>query len=203
MLTTARGQVSRQGHAIIAGKRVCCPYIPAAGEPRVMPINSFIARRRPAARPLGGRSWTDDICVADFPKFRGEFIIRFSPERRFLLRRSAKLLHGLSRRIIRTRCRPDGNACFRNEWVWANSACLGRAAALGIHHPPPAAFGGPWPPNILSGSGSSGHGVALSGMCRPRHGRAVWYRNGLEPASRPFASRSASPGGHRASVRRS
>jgi gamma-glutamylputrescine oxidase len=122
-----------------------------------MPINSFIA----ATEPLPDR-WqevlAEDICVAD-----SKFVVnyyRFSADHRFLF--GGRESYGIgfpsdiSTALVARMERPFPQLQGRRHLP-----CLGRIARH--HHerlPHVARIG----PNILSGAGFSGHGVALSGM---------------------------------------
>jgi gamma-glutamylputrescine oxidase len=154
-LQTARGRVTA-AHVIVAGNGYLPDIMPEVNA-RVMPINSFIA----ATEPLPDR-WQDvlaeDICVAD-----SRFVVnyyRFSADRRFLFggRESyglgfpADIASALVNRMVTLFPQLQD---VQVSHVWGGS--------LGItmsRLPHVARIG----PNILSGAGFSGHGVALSGM---------------------------------------
>ncbi len=154
-LTTARGQVTA-GHAIIAGNGYLPNILPQVNA-RVMPINSFIA----ATDPIPDR-WQDvlaeDIAVSD-----AKFVVnyyRFSADRRFLFggRESYSIgfPHDISTALV-----------ARMQGLFPQLAGVGIGhvwgGALGItmsRLPHVARVA----PNIISGAGFSGHGVALSGM---------------------------------------
>lgn len=171
-LRTARGAVTA-GHVIVAGNGYLPDILPRVNA-RVMPINSFIA----ATEPMPD-SWqqvlAEDICVAD-----SRFVVnyyRFSADRRFLFggRESyglgfpADIATALVRRMETLFPQLSG---VRVSHVWGGS--------LGItlsRLPHVARIG----PNILSGAGFSGHGVALSGMAGRVMAEAVMGREaGLE-----------------------
>jgi gamma-glutamylputrescine oxidase len=155
VLTTARGQVTA-GHAIIAGNGYLPNILPQVNA-RVMPINSFIA----ATAPLPDR-WqevlAEDIAVSD-----SKFVVnyyRFSADRRFLFGGRESYSMGFPRDIAR-------------PLVGRMQTLFPQLAGVGIDH----VWGGSLgitmtrlphvvrvAPNILSGAGFSGHGVALSGM---------------------------------------
>jgi gamma-glutamylputrescine oxidase len=154
-LTTARGQVTA-GHAIIAGNGYLPNILPQVNA-RVMPINSFIA----ATDPIPDR-WQDvlaeDIAVSD-----SKFVVnyyRFSPDRRFLFGGRESYSIAFPRDI-------------RTALVARMERLFPQLAGVGIGHVWGGALGitmsrlphvARVAPNILSGAGFSGHGVALSGM---------------------------------------
>nr|WP_275403022.1 FAD-binding oxidoreductase [Roseibacterium persicicum] len=155
VLKTARGQVTA-GHAIIAGNGYLPNILPQVNA-RVMPINSFIA----ATEPLSDR-WQDvlaeDIAVSD-----SKFVVnyyRFSADRRFLFGGRESYGLGFPRDIA-------GPLVARMQRLFPQLGGVGVdhvwGGSLGITmtrlpHVVRVA------PNILSGAGFSGHGVALSGM---------------------------------------
>jgi gamma-glutamylputrescine oxidase len=170
-LTTGRGQVTA-GHAIIAGNGYLPNILPQVNA-RVMPINSFIA----ATDPIPDR-WQDvlaeDIAVSD-----SKFVVnyyRFSPERRFLFGGRESYSIAFPRDI-------------RTALVARMESLFPQLAGVGIGH----VWGGTLgitmsrlphvarvAPNILSGAGFSGHGVALSGMAGRVMAEAVMgQENGL------------------------
>jgi len=155
VLTTPKGQVTA-AHAIIAGNGYLPNILPQVNA-RVMPINSFIA----ATDPLPDR-WqevlADDIAVSD-----SKFVVnyyRFSADRRFLFggRESYSIAYprdiqtALVARMLRLFPQLAGVGI---PHVWGGA--LGITMARLPHVAQVA-------PNILSGAGFSGHGVALSGM---------------------------------------
>lgn len=154
-LTTPRGQVTA-GHAIVAGNGYLPDILPQVNA-RVMPINSFIA----ATAPLPDR-WQDvlaeDIAVSD-----SRFVVnyyRFSADRRFLFGGRESYSLGFPRDIA-TALVARMEKLFPQlsgvgiDHVWGGS--LGITMSRLPHVVRVA-------PNILSGAGFSGHGVALSGM---------------------------------------
>ncbi|MBF9046252.1 FAD-dependent oxidoreductase [Rhodobacterales bacterium LSUCC0031] len=155
VLTTPKGQVTA-AHAIIAGNGYLPNILPAVNA-RVMPINSFIA----ATEALPDR-WQEvlarDIAVSD-----AKFVVnyyRFSADRRFLFggRESYSIgfPHDIATALIArmTRLFPQ-LAGVGISHVWGGT--LGITMSRLPHVAQVA-------PNILSGAGFSGHGVALSGM---------------------------------------
>jgi gamma-glutamylputrescine oxidase len=160
ILRTAQGRVTA-GHAIIAGNGYL-PNIEGKIAARVMPINSFIA----ATEPLPDR-WQDvlaqDIAVAD-----SKFVVnyyRFSEDRRFLF--GGRESYGLGfPRDIRGPLEARMLSLFpqlqgvRIDHVWGGT--LGITMSRLPHLARIA-------PNVLSGAGFSGHGVALAGIA----GRAM------------------------------
>jgi gamma-glutamylputrescine oxidase len=170
-LTTPRGQVTA-GHAIIAGNGYLPNILPQVNA-RVMPINSFIA----ATDPIPDR-WHDvlaeDIAVSD-----ARFVVnyyRFSADRRFLFGGRESYSLGFPRDIS-------------TALVARMQRLFPQLAGVGISH----VWGGSLgitmtrlphvvqvAPNILSGAGFSGHGVALSGMAGRVMAEAVMgQENGL------------------------
>ena len=155
VLRTPRGQVTA-GHAILAGNGYL-PGLMREVNTRVMPINSFIA----ATEPLPAR-WHDvlaeDICVAD-SKFVVNYF-RFTDDRRFLfggresygLRFPRDIEGPLRHRMERLFPQLAGTP-FTHVWGGALGITMTR-----LPHVARVA------PDILSGAGFSGHGVALSGM---------------------------------------
>jgi len=154
-LTTPRGTI-RADHVILAGNGYL-PGIAPAVAARVMPINSFIA----ATEPLPDR-WQEvlaqDIAVAD-----SKFVVnyyRFSEDRRFLFggRESYSLgfpsdiRSALIRRMTTLFPQLEG---VRVDHVWGGTLGITMSRLPALQR-----IG----PNILSGAGFSGHGVALSGM---------------------------------------
>jgi gamma-glutamylputrescine oxidase len=155
VLSTPRGQVTA-GHAIVAGNGYLPDILPQVNA-RVMPINSFIA----ATEPLPDR-WQDvlaeDICVAD-----SKFVVnyyRFSAERRFLFGGRESYGMGFPKDI-------------RAPLITRMERLFPQLRGVGITHVWGGALGitmsrlphvARVAPNILSGAGFSGHGVALSGM---------------------------------------
>ena len=174
-LTTKRGQVTA-GHAIIAGNGYLPDILPQVNA-RVMPINSFIA----ATAPIPDR-WQDvlaeDIAVSD-----ARFVVnyyRFSADRRFLFGGRESYSMGFPRDIS-------------TALVARMEKLFPQLAGVGIDH----VWGGSLgitmtrlphvvrvAPNILSGAGFSGHGVALSGMAGRVMAEAVLgQENGLTTLS--------------------
>lgn len=154
-LRTAEGRV-RADHVILAGNGYL-PNISAPVAARVMPINSFIA----ATEPLPDR-WQDllaeDIAVAD-SKFVVNYF-RFSDDRRFLFGGRESYTIGFPRDItgpLRARMAAlfPQLADVRIDHVWGGS--LGITMSRLPHLAQVA-------PNVLSGAGFSGHGVALAGI---------------------------------------
>ncbi len=154
-LETPRGRVEA-GHVIVAGNGYLPNMLPEVNR-RVMPINSFIA----ATEPLPDR-WKEvlarDIAVAD-----SKFVVnyyRFSGDKRFLFGGRESYSIGFpsdiqTALIARMERLFPQIAGVRIDHVWGGS--------LGItptRLPHVARIG----PNILSGAGFSGQGVALSGM---------------------------------------
>lgn len=155
VLRTPRGRVEA-GHVIVAGNGYLPNLLPEVNR-RVMPINSFIA----ATEPLPDR-WQEvlarDIAVAD-----SKFVVnyyRFDAERRFLFGGRESYSIGFPRDIQTALiARMDG--LFPQlkgvliDHVWGGSLAITTSR---LPHVARVA------PNILSGAGFSGQGLALSGM---------------------------------------
>ena len=152
---TSKGDVTA-AHVILAGNGYL-PDIDRAVSSRVMPINSFIG----ATEPLGDRAATilaQDIAVAD-----SKFVVnyyRLSEDRRFLfggrenysIGFPADITTALQARMVSLFPQLAG---VRMDYGWGGSL------AVTTHRLPHVAR---IAPNIMSGAGYSGHGVALSGM---------------------------------------
>lgn len=160
VLKTAEGEL-RADHVILAGNGYMPDLDPQVAA-RVMPINSFIG----ATEPLPDR-WrevlAEDIAVAD-----SKFVVnyyRFSEDRRFLFGGRESYSLGFPRDIagpLRTRL---GNLFpqlrgVRIEHVWGGTLGITMTRLPLLMRVAP---------NILSGGGFSGHGVALAGIA----GRAM------------------------------
>jgi gamma-glutamylputrescine oxidase len=155
VVRTAQGNVTAD-HVILAGNGYLPDLHPAVSA-RVMPINSFIA----ATEPLGDRAATvlaRDIAVAD-----SKFVVnyyRLSEDGRFLFGGRENYSIGfptdiapaLQTRMVQLFPQLRG---VRVDYAWGGSL------AVTTHRLPHVAR---IAPNILSGAGYSGHGVALSGM---------------------------------------
>ncbi len=165
-LATRQGRITAD-HVILAGNGYMPPGIEPQTAARVMPINSFIA----ATEPLPDR-WQEvlarDIAVAD-----SKFVVnyyRFTADRRFLFGGRESYSIGYPRNI-------DGALIARM------TALFPQLTGTRITH----SWGGTLgitmtrvpavlrvAPNILSGAGFSGHGVALSGMAGRVMAEATW-----------------------------
>lgn len=155
-LHTPSGQVTAD-HVIIGANGYLPPGICPQVDARVMPINSFIA----ATEPLPDR-WQEvlarDIAVAD-DKFVVNYY-RFSEDRRFLFggRESysigfpTEMKGALAQRMTTLFPQLKG---VRIDYAW------GGTLGITMNRLPSVQRIGP---NILSGAGFSGHGVALSGI---------------------------------------
>ena len=155
VVRTAQGNVTA-GHVILAGNGYL-PDIDRQVSSRVMPINSFIG----ATEPLGDRAsqvLSRDIAVAD-----SKFVVnyyRLSEDRRFLFGGRENYSIGFPTDIT-TALHARMVSLFpqladvRMDYGWGGSL------AVTTHRLPHVAR---IAPNILSGAGYSGHGVALSGM---------------------------------------
>ncbi len=154
-IVTKTGTVTAD-HVVIAANGYLPPMLPAINA-RVMPINSFIA----ATEPLGERQravLAEDIAVAD-----AKFVVnyyRFGEDGRFLFGgREAYTLgfpQDISTALIKRMCTlfPQLEG-IKVDYVWGGTLgitmsrlpCIQRIA-----------------PNIISGAGFSGHGVAHTGI---------------------------------------
>ena len=155
IVRTTQGNVTAD-HVILAGNGYLPDLHPTVSA-RVMPINSFIA----ATEPLGDRAATvlaRDIAVAD-----SKFVVnyyRLSEDKRFLFGGRENYSIGFPRDIapaLRARMVhlfPQLKD-VRIDYAWGGSL------AVTMNRLPHVARVAP---NILSGAGYSGHGVALSGM---------------------------------------
>ncbi|SDE41289.1 NAD(P)/FAD-dependent oxidoreductase [Limimaricola pyoseonensis] len=155
VLHTPGGRVTAD-HVILAGNGYLPGIMPEVAE-RVMPINSFIA----ATEPLGER-WrevlAEDIAVAD-----SRFVVnyyRMTEDRRFLFGGRESYSIGFPTDIT-TKLRQRMEELFpqlkgtRIDNVWGGTLGITMTRLPALQR-----IG----PNILSGAGFSGHGVALSGM---------------------------------------
>jgi gamma-glutamylputrescine oxidase len=154
-LSTPEGTV-RAPHAIIAGNGYLPDILPEVNT-RVMPINSFIA----ATAPLPDR-W-DQVLAQDIAVSDSKFVVnyyRFSADRRFLFggRESYSMAYP---RDIETALLARMRRLFPQLSDVAVTHVWGGALAITMSRLPHVAQVAP---NILSGAGFSGHGVALSGM---------------------------------------
>lgn len=155
VLHTARGRVTAD-HVIIAGNGYL-PNLDSQIAARVMPINSFIA----ATEPLGDR-WTDvlaqDIAVAD-----SKFVVnyyRLTEDRRFLFGGRESYTLGFPADISSALVARMTNLFPQLEGVKVTHVWGGTLGITMSRLP----WLGRTAPNILTGAGFSGHGVALSGM---------------------------------------
>lgn len=163
-LTTPRGTVTAD-HVILAGNGYM-PLLDQRVASHVMPINSFIA----ATEPLGDR-WTDilakDIAVSD-----SKFVVnyyRMSEDRRFLFGGRENYSLGFptdiaSALVTRMTTLFPQLAGVKLDYVWG-----GTLAVTMSRLPYLTRLG----PNMLSGSGYSGHGVALASMSGRIMGEAI------------------------------
>ncbi|GAD55770.1 NAD(P)/FAD-dependent oxidoreductase [Limimaricola cinnabarinus] len=155
VLHTPHGRVTAD-HVILAGNGYLPGIMPEVAA-KVMPINSFIA----ATEPLGDR-WREvlsrDIAVAD-----SRFVVnyyRMTEDRRFLFGGRESYSIGFPTDIT-TKLRARMQSLFpqlsdvRIDNVWGGTLGITMSRLPSLQR-----IG----PNILSGAGFSGHGVALSGM---------------------------------------
>jgi gamma-glutamylputrescine oxidase len=155
VLKTRDGQVTAP-HAIIAGNGYLPDILPPVNR-KVMPINSFIA----ATEPLPDR-WqevlAEDICVAD-----SKFVVnyyRFSADHRFLFGGRESYGIGFPSDISTALVARMENLFPQLKGVGISHVWGGSLGITMSRLPHVARIG----PNILSGAGFSGQGVALSGM---------------------------------------
>ena len=162
---TAQGRVVAD-HVILAGNGYL-PGIEPEVAARVAPINSFVC----ATEPLGD-AWTDvlarDIAVAD-----SRFVVnyfRMTHDRRFLF--GGRESYGIGfPRDIRTALVARMTALFPQLAGTTVTHVWGGTLAITTHRLPALQR---LAPNIVSGSGFSGHGVALSGMAGRVMAEATW-----------------------------
>lgn len=154
-LRTDRGCVKAK-HVILAGNGYL-PHIERHVAAKVMPINSFIC----ATEPLGDRAaevLTRDIAVAD-SKFVVNYF-RLSEDKRFLFGGRESYSIGFPKDID-TALIARMNRLFpqlkgtRIDYVWGGTLGITMTRLPALQR---------IAPNILSGAGFSGHGVALSGL---------------------------------------
>ena len=154
-LCTGRGQVKAR-HVILAGNGYM-PRIERQVAARVMPINSFIC----ATEPLGDRA--ADILARDIAVADSKFVVnyyRLSEDKRFLFGGRESYSIGFPKDIgtalvaRMTHLFPQLKD-VKIDYVWGGTLgiTLSRLPAL-------QQVG----PNVLSGAGFSGHGVALAGL---------------------------------------
>ena len=152
---TTKGQVHAK-HVILAGNGYL-PNIEGKVAAKVMPINSFIC----ATEPLGERAaevLRRDIAVAD-----SKFVVnyyRMSEDRRFLFGGRESYSIGFPKdistalvaRMVHLFPQLEG---VKVDYVWGGTLGITMTRLPAIQRVAP---------NVLSGAGFSGHGVALSGM---------------------------------------
>ncbi|MGJ8622591.1 MAG: NAD(P)/FAD-dependent oxidoreductase [Yoonia sp.] len=155
VLRTGKGQI-RANHVILAGNGYLPSIVPKVSA-KILPVNSFIA----ATEPLGARAaqvLTQDIAVSD-----SKFVLnyyRLSEDNRLLFggRPSYQIAFPkdiktkLSARIAQMFPQLDG---VRVDYAW------GGTLGITINKLPAVQR---IAPNVVSASGYSGHGVALSGL---------------------------------------
>ena len=163
-LRTGKGRVSAN-HVILAGNGYL-PNIERKVAAKVMPINSFIC----ATEPLGERAaevLTQDIAVAD-SKFVVNYF-RMSEDRRFLFGGRESYSIGFPKdistaliaRMINLFPQLKGVGI---DYVWGGTLGITMTRLPALQR---------IAPNILSGAGFSGHGVALSGLAGKVMGEAI------------------------------
>lgn len=154
-IRTAKGQVKAR-HVIMAGNGYM-PNLNRAVAAKVMPINSFIC----ATEPLGDRA--RDVLARDIAVADSKFVVnyyRMSEDNRFLFggRESYSLGYpsDISTALIQrmTNLFPQIKG-VKIDYVWGGTLGITMTRLPAIQKVAP---------NILSGAGFSGHGVALSGL---------------------------------------
>ena len=167
-LQTDRGRVNAR-HAILAGNGYL-PHIERKVAAKVMPINSFIC----ATEPLGDRAaevLARDIAVAD-----SKFVVnyyRMTEDKRFLFGGRESYSIGFPKDISTALIARMTNlfpqlSGVRVDYVWGGTLAITMPRLPALQRVAP---------NVLSGAGFSGHGVALSGlagkvMAEAIHGQA-------------------------------
>ena len=155
VVRTSQGRL-KAGHVIVAGNGYL-PNILGEVAAKVMPINSFIC----ATEPLGDRAaevLTRDIAVAD-----SKFVVnyyRMSEDKRFLfggrenygIGFPADISTALVARMVKLF---PQLADAKIDYVWGGTLGITMTRLPAVQH---------IAPNVLSGAGFSGHGVALSGF---------------------------------------
>jgi gamma-glutamylputrescine oxidase len=152
---TGKGHVIA-GHVILAGNGYM-PHLEGKVSSKVMPINSFIC----ATEPLGDKAaevLAEDIAVAD-----SKFVVnyyRMSEDKRFLF--GGRESYGLGfPSDISTKLVERMTSLFPQldgvgvDYVWGGTLGITMTRLPSVQRVAP---------NILSGAGFSGHGVALSGF---------------------------------------
>ena len=154
-LMTRGGSVSA-GHVIVAGNGYLPDILPQVNT-KVLPINSFIA----ATAPLPDR-WqevlAEDIAVSD-----SKFVVnyyRFDDEKCFLFGGRESYSIGFPRDISTALIARMEHLFPQLKGVAVDHVWGGSLAVTVTRLPHVARIA----PNVLSGAGFSGHGVALSGM---------------------------------------
>jgi gamma-glutamylputrescine oxidase len=152
---TDKGRVKAR-HVIIAGNGYL-PNIERKVAAKVMPINSFIC----ATEPLGDRAaevLARDIAVAD-----SKFVVnyyRMSEDKRFLFGGRESYSIGFPKDISTALIQRMSNlfpqlAGVKIDYVWGGTLGITMTRVPALQRVAP---------NVLSGAGFSGHGVALSGL---------------------------------------
>ena len=152
---TAKGRIKAR-HVIMAGNGYL-PNIQRKVAAKVMPINSFIC----ATEPLGDRA--ADVLARDIAVADSKFVVnyyRLSEDKRFLFggRESYSLGYpsDISTALIQrmTNLFPQLKG-VKVDYVWGGTLGITMTRLPAIQRVAP---------NVLSGAGFSGHGVALSGL---------------------------------------
>ncbi|MBQ2260231.1 MAG: FAD-binding oxidoreductase [Loktanella sp.] len=168
-IRTAKGQVKAR-HVIMAGNGYM-PNLNRAVAAKVMPINSFIC----ATEPLGDRA--RDVLARDIAVADSKFVVnyyRMSEDNRFLFggRESYSLGYpsDISTALIQrmTNLFPQLKG-VKIDYVWGGTLGITMTRLPAIQKVAP---------NILSGAGFSGHGVALSGLAGKVMAEAVAGQTG-------------------------
>lgn len=154
-LTTPHGDVKAK-HVIIAGNGYL-PNIDVKTTAKVMPINSFIC----ATEPLGDRA--ADVLARDIAVADSKFVVnyyRMSEDNRFLFGGRESYSLGFPKDINTALIQRMTNlfpqlAGVKVDYVWGGTLGITMTRLPAVQRVAP---------NILSGAGFSGHGVALSGF---------------------------------------
>ena len=152
---TSKGRVNAK-HVILAGNGYL-PNIERKVSAKVMPINSFIC----ATEPLGDRA--SDVLSQDIAVSDSKFVVnyyRMSEDQRFLFGGRESYSIGFPKdiqtplvaRMVNLFPQLDG---VKIDYVWGGTLGITMTRLPAIQR---------IAPNIISGSGFSGHGVALTGM---------------------------------------
>jgi gamma-glutamylputrescine oxidase len=155
VVQTGQGRVKAR-HVIMAGNGYM-PSINSAVAAKVMPINSFVC----ATEPLGDRA--RDVLARDIAVADSKFVVnyyRMSEDNRFLFGGRESYSIGFPRDISTALIQRMTNLFpqldgVKVDYVWGGTLGITMTRLPAIQRVAP---------NVLSGAGFSGHGVALSGL---------------------------------------